>query len=80
MKDNSYTVEDCISLLSKHDSKVKETKDNEKPITIRSLDSFFGQKVYNAQHLICSEYEDGRKYGTVEREKPKHFVPYREGY
>lgn len=80
MKDNSYSVEDCIELLNKHNAKVNETKDNEKPIAKRPLDVFFGQKVYNAQHLICSEYEDGRKYGTIEKEKPKHWVPIREGF
>jgi phage replication O-like protein O len=62
MKENKYSIEDCKTLLLRHDKVVKATKNLEYPITIRGLDEFFGQKVFKATHLICSEYEEGGKY------------------
>ena len=65
MTDNCYTIEDCIRLLDRHKLKVESTKNTSYPVRVRTLDVFFGQKVANAQHLICSEYEDGGKYAIV---------------
>ena len=62
MKDNKYTIEECKELLRRHDRVVAITKNSEYPVEKRGLDVFFGQKVYQAKNLICSEYEDGGKY------------------
>lgn len=59
MKDNGYSIEDCKRLLTRHAQVVKATEPNDMPVERRSLDAFFGQKVYQAKHLICSEYDDG---------------------
>jgi len=81
MKDNKYTIEDCKLLLERHKMVVDITMNTQFPVKARGLDVFFGQKVYNAKHLICSEYEDGGKYyelylndkpqDTVEENKSK---------
>lgn len=59
MKTNKYTIEDCKTLLERHKKVVEITKKNEYPVKARPLIVFFGQKVANAKHLICSEYEEG---------------------
>lgn len=59
---NKYTIEDCRELLRRHEKVVKITKSDKFPVSTRGLDVFFGQKVSNATHLICSEYADGGKY------------------
>lgn len=61
MKDNKYDVEYMKVLLDRHKQVVEITKNNDKPVAIRGLTQFFGQKAYNATHLICSEYEEGGK-------------------
>lgn len=70
MRDNGYTLEDCKALLYRHRQVTEKTKDSEYPVRVRPLHEFFGQKAYNAKHLICDEYEEGGKY-YIEPEKPK---------
>lgn len=62
MKNNKYDIEYCKALLKRHREVVKATKNNDYPVKVRSLAEFFGQKVANAKHLICAEYEEGGKY------------------
>lgn len=62
MSDNKYNEEYCKTLLERHKKVVEVTKDTQFPVKARSLTEFFGQKVFNATHLICSEYEEGGKY------------------
>lgn len=62
VKDNKYEIEYCKTLLERHKQVVEKSKDMEYPIKKRGLAEFFGQKVFNATHLICSEYEEGGKY------------------
>lgn len=61
MTDNKYDIEYCKLLLDRHKEVTEITKKNEKPVRVRGLTQFFGQKAYNATHLICSEYEEGGK-------------------
>lgn len=67
MKNNGYTVEDCKTLLDRHKKAVEATKDSEYPIRARPLHEFFGQKAYQAKHLICADYEEGGKYYNVSK-------------
>jgi phage replication O-like protein O len=62
MKNNKYTIDYCKVLLDRHKKVVETTKKSEKPVQVRGLTEFFGQKAYQAKHLICSEYEEGGKY------------------
>ena len=62
MKNNKYTIEYCKTLLDRHKRVIELTKKSEKPIQVRGLTEFFGQKAYQAKHLICSEYEEGGKH------------------
>lgn len=62
MSDNGYSIEDCMMLLKRHSDIVVITAKNEHPIQKRGVAEFFGQRAYQAKHLICSEYEDGGKY------------------
>ena len=62
MKNNKYTAEYCKTLLERHEKVVETTKNSPYPVKARSLSEFFGQKVFNGTHLICSEYEEGGKY------------------
>jgi phage replication O-like protein O len=62
MKNNKYTIDYCKVLLDRHKKVVEITKKSEKPVQVRGLTEFFGQKAYQAKHLICSEYEEGGKY------------------
>lgn len=62
MKNNQYDIEYCKTLLDRHKAVVEMTKDSEYQVKPRSLQEFFGQKVFNAKHLICSEYDEGGKY------------------
>ena len=73
IKENKYSEEDCKELLKKHEHLVKSTKKSDYPVRARPLHEFFGQKVYNGTHLICTEYEPGGKYGDIEikEKKPK---------
>ena len=81
MKDNKYDIEYMKLLLDRHKKVVEITKNNEKPVRARGLAPFFGQKAYNATHLICSEYEEGGKlyetYLKGKEEKPKEVKPLR---
>ena len=62
MEQNKYSVEECKELLQRHNRVVELTKDKGKyAVRLRGLDEFFGQKVTNGKHLICSEYEEGGK-------------------
>lgn len=67
MKNNGYTVEDCKTLLDRHKKAVEATKGSEYPIRARPLHEFFGQKAYQAKHLICADYEEGGKYYNVSK-------------
>jgi len=69
MKLNNYSVSDCKELLERHSKVVEFSKNDEYKVEKRGLDVFFGQKVFNAKQLICSEYEVGGKY--YERYKDK---------
>ena len=75
MKNNKYTIEYCKILLDRHKQVVEITKKEEYPVKARSLTEFFGQKVMNAKHLICAEYEEGgakyEKYLHKVEEVPK---------
>jgi len=62
MKNNKYDEEYCKTLLDRHKQVVEATKNTDYPVKERGLAEFFGQKVYGAKHLICSEYEEGGKY------------------
>lgn len=62
IKNNKYDIEYCKTLLKRHESVVELTKDTPYPVKARGLAEFFGQKVFNAAHLICSEYDEGGKY------------------
>lgn len=59
MKNNKYDVEYCKTLLERHKKVVELTKNSEYPVRARGLSEFFGVKVKDAKHLICSEYEEG---------------------
>lgn len=72
MKNNGYTVEDCKTLLDRHKKAVEATKGSEYPIRARPLHEFFGQKAYQAKHLICAEYEEGGKYYNISKKEGKH--------
>ncbi len=79
MKNNGYTVEDCKKLLDRHKQTVEATKGTQYPVRARPLHEFFGQKAYQAKHLICAEYEEGGKYYNVtpkrEEPQPSYFKP-----
>lgn len=62
MKNNKYTIEYCKILLERHEKVVEVTKNSPYPVKVRGLSEYFGQKVFNATNLICSEYEEGGKY------------------
>lgn len=61
LRDNKYDEDYCKVLLDRHKQIVDMTKDGEYPVRVRGIAEFFGQKAYNATHLICSEYEEGGK-------------------
>ncbi len=79
MKNNGYTIDDCKALLDRHKQTVEATKDSQYPVRVRPLHEFFGQKAYQAKHLICAEYEEGGKYYNVtpkrEEPQPSYFKP-----
>lgn len=62
MKDNKYDIDYCKTLLERHKEVVEKTKETQYPVKVRGFAEFFGQKVWGATHLICSEYEEGGKY------------------
>lgn len=62
MDDNNYSIEYCKTLLDRHKKVVEITKNSKYPVKVRPITQFFGQKVKDATHLICSEYEEGGKY------------------
>lgn len=64
MKNNGYSIDDCKQLLDRHKRTVEATKNSQYPVRPRPLHEFFGQKAYQAKHLICAEYEEGGKYYT----------------
>lgn len=61
MKDNKYDIDYCKALLDRHKEVIEITKKKGYPVKVRGLAEFFGQKAYEATHLICSEYEEGGK-------------------
>ncbi|MDQ4682663.1 replication protein, partial [Stenotrophomonas maltophilia group sp. RNC7] len=80
VKDNKYSTEYCKTLLERHKQVVDITKQHEFPVRVRGFAEFFGQKVYGATHLICSEYEEGGKYyEQYLKEHPKTKVDIRTG-
>lgn len=62
MDDNKYSVEYCKTLLDRHKQVIEITKNHDYPVRVRGIAEFFGQKVHNGSHLICSEYDEGGKY------------------
>ena len=62
MKNNHYDIGYCKTLLDRHKAVVEMTRSSDYHVKPRSLQEFFGQKVFNAKHLICSEYDEGGKY------------------
>jgi hypothetical protein len=77
MKNNKYDIEYCMTLLDRHKELVELTKNDEKfAVKPRSIQQFFGQKAFNAKHLICSEYDiDGEKYLRLQELKKKKTDP-----
>lgn len=71
MANNGYTVDDCKTLLDRHKKAVEATKGSEYSIRARPLHEFFGQKAYQAKHLICADYEEGGKYYDLQRPRRK---------
>lgn len=61
-KDNKYDIEFCKILLDRHKKVIDLTKNKDFSVKVRSFSEFFGQKVFNATHLICAEYDEGGKY------------------
>jgi hypothetical protein len=61
----------CI-LIDRHSLLVEETKNNgQYAIRKRGIKEFFGQKVKDATHLICSEYQDdGSKWVKYDEDRP----------
>lgn len=59
--DNKYSIDYAKTLLDRHKQVVDITKKKDYPVRARGLPEFFGQKAYEATHLICSEYEEGGK-------------------
>ena len=62
MTTNNYDAEYCKTLLYRHKQVVDKTKDQERPVQPRDIQAFFGQRAYQASHLICTEYAEGGKY------------------
>ena len=61
--DNNYSIEDCKTLLDRHKKVTELTKNDGKfTVRVRPIHVFFGQKVKDATHLICTEYDIGGKY------------------
>lgn len=79
MKNNGYTAEDCKTLLDRHKKTVERTKGGQYEVKARPLHVFFGQKAYQAKHLICADYEEGGKYYSItprrEEPQPDYFKP-----
>lgn len=84
MKNNGYTIDDCKKLLDRHKQVVEQTKDSQYPVRPRPLHEFFGQKAYQAKHLICADYEEGGKYYNItpkrEEPQPSYFKPLKYEY
>lgn len=75
MKNNGYTVEDCKKLLDRHKQTVEATKGTQYQVRARPLHEFFGQKAYQAKHLICAEYEEGGKHYQEPETKEEGYKP-----
>ena len=75
MKNNGYTVEECKKLLDRHKQTVEATKGTQYQVRARPLHEFFGQKAYQAKHLICAEYEEGGKHYTETEPKEEGYKP-----
>ena len=58
----NYNLDDMKTLLEKHKATVDRTAGMEYEVKARPLWEFFGQKAYQATHLICQDYEIGGKY------------------
>ena len=72
MTNNKYTIDYCKILLDRHKQMVEQTKeDGQYSVRPRSLEQFFGQKAFNAKHLICSEYDEGGDKYLKLQEMPK---------
>lgn len=81
MDNNKYSIEYCKELLKRHKEVVGLSKGQQYPVRARGISEFFGQKVYQGSHLICSEYDEGGKYYEQylrgKQTKPKEPVPFR---
>lgn len=75
MKNNGYTVEECKKLLDRHKQTVEATKNSQYPVTARPIHVFFGQKAFQAKHLICAEYEEGGKHYQEPETKEEGYKP-----
>jgi len=77
MKETSSIDEDCKKVIKKHSEVVSDSSTSDYPIQVRSIQELFGQKAYNASHLIGSEYLDDGKYGEgyAPRVQPKKQTP-----
>jgi len=54
---------DFFNIIDRHSSVVSITAKGDYPVKRRNITELFGQKVYNGNALICSEYlNDGCKY------------------
>ena len=62
MTTNNYDTEYCKTLLYRHKQVVDITSNHERPVQPRDIQAFFGQRAYQASHLICTEYAEGGKY------------------
>jgi hypothetical protein len=65
----SASVLECKEALDRHKNVCEKSNSGDYPIKKRSIMEFFGQKVFNASHLIGSEYLSDGKYGEVVKEE-----------
>lgn len=71
IKELSLDIEEMKRMLKRHSDKVRETKNGDYPIKVRSLSEFYGQKKFGGTSLICSDYLDDRydNYKIIKLEK-----------
>jgi len=73
------TDTDMCKLIDRHSLVVENAKNNEFPVKARSIQEFFGQKVYQGNVLICSEYQDdGKKWQEYQKPRKNKSKAYRE--
>ena len=78
MDNNKYDEDYCKLLLDRHKQVIEITKQSNFPVKVRGLTEFFGQKVKDSKHLICSEYEEGgAKYEKYLKQQQPKMKPHR---